>query len=475
MSRFSIFPACRWWLALSWCAAALSAADTRPIVGPGATKDAVIDAYGWPSGQSHSGTKEILTYTQGTVTLDNGRVERVDFSPNVPWQTPRPRPGPTPTSTAKPANDAFDPWTTSLATAKAEAAKQHGRILAAFTGSDWSPPSQRFLDDVAKHPDFVNPLMGDFVFLAVDFPTRVAPPEELRKQNEELRRRCGVSTYPALVVLSPAGEPLAAVDLTKESTAENYRATVIAAVLEVRDLLKTKPQQIVPPKPIATAPAVPTALPPAPPPTPAPATVAGDAKPSQASGLVGAIMSSARWDLLLGLGGGAVFVALLVWWLWRSSPVVNRAKEEPQKSVLTGLGLGGLPTAAELATWPVERLQLLVTGLFEAGGYQVTPRASNPSEFNLVRTADPKVRVIVSCWAGAAGPAHAKAIRELSGTLVAEDVANGWFVAVGGFFDEARTVAKERDIALIDGEDLLGRLRQLPRFALVRALGRASG
>ena len=38
------------------------AADSRPVVGPGATKEEVLDAYGWPTGQTQAGAKEILTY-----------------------------------------------------------------------------------------------------------------------------------------------------------------------------------------------------------------------------------------------------------------------------------------------------------------------------------------------------------------------------------------------------------------------------
>ena len=141
---------------LTFAAGAARGADTRPVVGPGATKDEVINAYGWPNGQSQLGTKEILNYTQGSVTLENGRVERVDFSPTIPWQAPRPRPGSAPQAPKlKPVVSGFDPWTTSLATAMTEADRQHARILAAFTGSDWSPPSKRFLDEVATHPDFV--------------------------------------------------------------------------------------------------------------------------------------------------------------------------------------------------------------------------------------------------------------------------------------------------------------------------------
>ena len=76
-------------------AGALLAATPGPrlLVEPGATKEAVIDAYGWPSGQSKSGSREVLSYPQGLVTLENGRVESVAFTMKSPWPPPRPRPG----------------------------------------------------------------------------------------------------------------------------------------------------------------------------------------------------------------------------------------------------------------------------------------------------------------------------------------------------------------------------------------------
>jgi len=66
----------------------------RPLVGLGATKEEVIDVHGWPSGQSSAGAREVLTYPQGQVTLENGRVEKIDFSTDKPWPAPRPRPNP---------------------------------------------------------------------------------------------------------------------------------------------------------------------------------------------------------------------------------------------------------------------------------------------------------------------------------------------------------------------------------------------
>ena len=45
-------------LALAFAGESVAANDAKPVVGPGATKDDVVSAYGWPNGQSKSGTKK---------------------------------------------------------------------------------------------------------------------------------------------------------------------------------------------------------------------------------------------------------------------------------------------------------------------------------------------------------------------------------------------------------------------------------
>lgn len=79
----------------------LLAQEPRPGVGAGATRDEVIDVYGWPTGQSKAGTREVLSYPQGQVMLENGRVESVNFTMKPPWPPPRPRPGNVPAPVAK--------------------------------------------------------------------------------------------------------------------------------------------------------------------------------------------------------------------------------------------------------------------------------------------------------------------------------------------------------------------------------------
>lgn len=216
-------------------------AASRPVVGPGATREEVLNAYGWPSGRSQSGTKDILTYPQGHITLEEGRVERVDFSPKATWPAPKPRPAPPSPTSAKPAEAPADFWTTSLSAAMSEAERRKIPILALFTGSDWSPPSRQFQSDVALHPDFLNEFVGAFVLLKLDFPTHATQPETLRAQNTALRERYGVSIYPTLLMLAPDGALLARVDLTTAQSGDSFRARVIAAIRETRTQLLAKP------------------------------------------------------------------------------------------------------------------------------------------------------------------------------------------------------------------------------------------
>ena len=450
-------------LALAVLGLALAADPTRPVVGPGATKDDVLNAYGWPTGQSQLGTKEILNYPQGSITLENGRVERVDFSPNVPWPAPRPRPGTPSAAEVKNAEaKSFDPWTTSFADAVALAAKQHARILAAFVGSDWSPPSKRFIDEVATHPDFVNGFMGDFVFLKLDFPTRIALPAELKKQNEDLRARCGVTTYPALIVISSSGDPVAVVNLARESAGDSYRAQVIAAVGQVRELLKQRPVADEP------KPAAPTALAKKTPLPPRPNDGTGE------EGIVSNLIASAGWALTLGLGGGLALAGALVWWVWRSRIAESTGTSTRLDKLQFNVRLKDLPSLGELQALPAERLRLLVAALFEANGYTVALRPGDPDiDLELRLSGHAKATVLVCCRAANAGPIGAKPLREFFGTLVAAGVGAGWFIATGGFATEAHAVAEERGIELIDGEGLIERLRQLPNEELGRVLGPA--
>jgi hypothetical protein len=450
-----------------WVTACVYGANSMPVVGPGATKEEVLNAYGWPTGQSQSGTKEILTYPQGRVTLENGQVEKVDFATNVAWPAPRPRPPAASPTSVKKIEAPTDFWFTSFPDAQKEAMRRNARILALFIGSDWSPPSKQFQDEVAFHPDFVNAFAGDFVFLRLDFPNRVAQSSELREQNAQLRAKYNVTTYPALLVLSPAGTAVGQIDLTKPQPGSTYRDRTIAAIREIRDLLGPNPPAPDPvPAPAGVA-EVAAATPAAP---TADATTEGTTA-NAASGSVAVAM-----PLLIAAVAGGLLIAGLGWWIvWGSKPARSAESRREEMTERIANAAEGVPTSQEVMCWPHEKLRAIVTALAESDSQKVALRDGG-SDGDLALTAphDPRPTTVVALQAGALGQVGAKQLKELFGTITVEDVPKGWFVAPGGFSKEARDYAAAHPIVLMDADDMVAQLRTVPPILLQNILARGA-
>ncbi|MBI5692363.1 MAG: restriction endonuclease [Verrucomicrobia bacterium] len=446
-------------------AGAAEPAEPRALVGPGATKEEVIDAYGWPSGQSKSGVKEVLSYPQGTVTLENGRVESVAFTMKPPWPPPRPRPGTTGSGPARKTDRGADFWGTDFEQAAREARRRNARVLIAFTGSDWSPPSRHFEEDVANHPDFVGQFTADFVFLRLDYSSRTPPPPAIREQNQQLRERYGVTTYPTLLVVEPDGDLLATVDLLKPVPGETYRDRVIAAVAETRESLKTRPPS--PPK-------VPEPVP------PAGAEAAGPAvaRPAPTGGAAEAVevtssLFAARWALVVGLLAGLAGIGGLLWYVWHRGVLPKGGRPEQEMKQRISDAASGLPTPAEMNDWPRARVATLVAAYLEADGYRVElVRPAIDKDIALRREGAETPQVLVRCAGSEQGVVSVKLVRELLGTLAAEGVETGWVVAPAGFAREARTFAAQHGLRLIDAAELIERLRDLPPLLLPKILVR---
>ena len=388
--------------------------------------------------------------------LVNGRVERVDFSTKVPWPAPRPRPGAA-SAAPKKVEPPIDFWVPSFDEAAREAIRRNARILVLFTGPDWSPASKSFRDEVEFHPDFINTFTGDFVFLRLEFASRSALPVATKEENNRLRERYGVTTYPTLLVLSPDGAALGRVDLEKPQPGNSYRERVIAAVGEVRALLRA---------PVAATPAPADPAPPAAPnPPPSSMPVAPDAVSSSLYSAGGLVL-------------GAIIVGLLIagvlgYLVWRQ-PRSGDAKG-PAQSASTRISdaASGLPTAADVRAWPREKVRAIVTGLAESDGFTVEPRAGGDEPDLVLRRAnDHQPGAIVYCAAGAAGPVTAKRVRELFGSVTAEGARRGWYVAPSGFAPDARAFADQHGMLLLDAEGIRDQLRDLPPVLLARVLSR---
>lgn len=448
----------------------LLAADPRPVVGPGASKEEVLAAYGWPTGQSQSGAKEILNYPQGQVTLANGRVERVDFNMNMPWPAPRPRPGAPSATSAKKREEPLDFWLTSFEEAAREAARRNARILALFTGSDWSPASKRFQDDVAFQPEFVNAFTADFVFLRLDLPNRTPLARELREQNTALRERYRVTTYPALLVLTPGGRLVGTVDLVKEQPGANYRERVIAAVREVRDGLLARPPapDPLPDKALASA-AADAAVENAGSPNPGAGTAAANMAEPDASPL-----SSARVFVVGAVAAGAVIAVVALWLLWRSAG----ARLPPPRaaaSLRISDAANGVPTPAAILGWSRDKLCHVVAGIAETDGYtaSVLPPGGDV-DVTLQRKGEPRPRVLVLCVPGSAGAVSVRRAREVFGSMTVEGVANAWLVAPAGFGPDVAAYGPPNGITLLDAPQLAAQLRNLSPLLVARVMSRGT-
>jgi len=393
------------------------------------------------------------------VILDKGRVEVVEFSMKVPWPAPKPRPG------AAGIPSIGDSWFTSWPEALREAQRRQVRILAVFTGSDWSPPSKQFLTEVAEAPDFLTAFLGSFVLLKLDFPTRTTQLKELRAQNTELRERFEVTTYPALIVLESDGALAARVDLNRSRAGDACLVQVVTAVREARNGLSPSPGAVggatrsgVDTKATAVALGTKVSVP------------LASASPEVGSPTA-ASLSSAGWAVRWGLGGGSFVAVVLLWLFWRKR--ATAAGDVSTAAERVADAASGVPSVVDLAEWSHGRLRAVVGALAQTDGYQVSVRAGgSDGDLSLVRAGEDRVSVIVMCAAAPAGPVSTKRLRELYGTITIEGVGTGWFVGLGGFSAEAREYAREHGMSLIGKEALREQMRALTERDRANVLAR---
>lgn len=105
-------------------------------------------------------------------------------------------------------------WQTNMARVLETAQKGNRTVLVEFTGADWCPPCQHLRSQV-----FPTDLFADYVrehkllLVELDFPRDAQKlSEEQKVQNEEWRRRFGVTSFPTVVVTDAKGRPFAVVN-----------------------------------------------------------------------------------------------------------------------------------------------------------------------------------------------------------------------------------------------------------------------
>lgn len=99
-------------------------------------------------------------------------------------------------------------WLTSLAEAKAEAAKRKVPILADFSGSDWCGWCIKLDKEVFSTEVFRKYAAENLVLLLVDFPRSKPQTEEIKKQNNDLAQMFKVEGFPTILLLDAEGKLL---------------------------------------------------------------------------------------------------------------------------------------------------------------------------------------------------------------------------------------------------------------------------
>ncbi|HWD20106.1 MAG TPA: thioredoxin fold domain-containing protein [Verrucomicrobiae bacterium] len=93
-----------------------------------------------------------------------------------------------------------------LAQALEKAAQEKKLVLLDFTGSDWCGWCMKLDAEALGKPEFLDYASKYLVTLVVDFPQRRELAGDLKAANRAMKSKFGVSGFPTLVLLSPAGK-----------------------------------------------------------------------------------------------------------------------------------------------------------------------------------------------------------------------------------------------------------------------------
>ena len=96
-------------------------------------------------------------------------------------------------------------WLTSYDDAVAQAEATGKPILADFTGSDWCGWCKKLDKEVFSTSAFKEWAGENVILLVLDFPRSKVLPAKLKKQNQKLRKKYGVTGYPTILFLDEKG------------------------------------------------------------------------------------------------------------------------------------------------------------------------------------------------------------------------------------------------------------------------------
>ncbi len=92
-------------------------------------------------------------------------------------------------------------WLTNYQDAVSQAQTESKPLLLFFTGTGWCPACIKLEEEVFNTTDFVNAAGAQFVFVKVDFPQSYRLDPQTQAQNEQLKSKFDVRSFPTIILL----------------------------------------------------------------------------------------------------------------------------------------------------------------------------------------------------------------------------------------------------------------------------------
>lgn len=127
-----------------------------------------------------------------------------------------------------------DRWTSDLAAAKAEAGQSQRDLLLDFTGSDWCVPCRRLKAEVFDQVVFRNEAPKSFVLVKLDYPRTTELPPAVAKQNEAMKKRYNIRSFPTIMLTDEQARPYAIMSPYDDETPGEYLKKLLALRDEYR-------------------------------------------------------------------------------------------------------------------------------------------------------------------------------------------------------------------------------------------------
>lgn len=196
-------------------AALLLATPTKASPPIGASLEAVFAEKGQPEGRTGAGSILILTYSDETIVMKDGKVKEVrpiSTASTVPdrkvtaAEKRQAAADEAAAAAARTAAASTASWSTDYEGALA-ASRANGRpVFLFFTGSDWCGWCIKLKREILNTPEFAAYAADHLLLVELDFPRSKPLAPELRSRNEKLAGKYGVRGFPTVIILDEYGK-----------------------------------------------------------------------------------------------------------------------------------------------------------------------------------------------------------------------------------------------------------------------------